>query len=251
MFCVADKKNEPYATALRNSLRKFYTEEELPFVLYDQEALDKIEDPQKFYRATPYFASKLFEQGYDLIIKADADQIITGKLDYMLDDKKHFDAGVVYNWNRVDPQKYGEIGFATISPIEYVNCGFVVMKSKEFVNHWMRLCYGKHFDRMPFREQGFLNTLVYYGNYSILFLDNFDPIFNYSAWHGLLSKSEWNKIKLVGDELVLPQAGDGYPEMDKKIKVIHWAGGEEAQKMNYRLYFQEDVIKRLDYLTHE
>jgi hypothetical protein len=251
MFSVADKKNEPYAIALRNSLRKFHTEEQIKFVLYDQAALDRIEDPQKFYRATPYFAEKLFNEGFDMVIKADADQIITGSLDYILDDKKYFDVGVVYNWNRVDPQKYGEIGFATIHPFEYVNCGFVVIKNKELVRHWLRLCYSNHFDRMPFREQGFLNTLVYYGNYSVLFLDKYDPIFNYSAWHGLVSKGEWNKIKLVDNKFIVPKGTDGFPEMEKEIKVIHWAGGNDSPKMNYRLYFQEDVIKRLDYLTNE
>lgn len=242
-FTIADNNNLKWAKQLGNSLAKFH--KDIPFKIIGQKELDENKDPAKFYRATPYYASKLLEE-YDLVIKIDADSIVTGSLDYVLN--MPYDVATVYNWNRVDPPIYGEIGLATIAPQEYFNNGFVALRSKEFVKEWLRLCYSPHFDRMPYREQGFLNILAYYRNYEVVCLDDYNPLTNYSAWHGLRSKGEWNKIVIRDDKLILPKAPNNYPEMDKEIKVIHWAGGNDQNKMNYRIYFNEDVIKRLDYL---
>lgn len=248
MFTVADNNNLKWAKQLENTLRKFHSSEECPFVIIDQKELDKWEDKAKFYRATPYYAEKFMEE-YDLVIKIDSDSLITGSLEYVFN--MPYDVATVFNWNRVDPPMYGEIGLATIAPPEYYNCGFVAMRSREFVKRWKALCYSKHFDRMPYREQGFLNILTHYGEFNVLPLDDYNPILNYSAWHGLRSKGEWNKIILKDDKLILPKAENQYPEMDKEIKVIHWAGGNDTGKMNYRVYFNEDVIKRLDYLVND
>ena len=224
MFTVADNNNLKWAKQLENTLRKFHSAEEIPFVIIGQEELDKWDDKAKFYRATPYYAKKFLEE-YELVIKIDADSLITGTLDYIF--QMSYDVATVYNWNRVDPPVYGEIGLATIRPLEYYNNGLVAMRSKEFVNQWLKLCYGPHFDRMPFREQGFLNVLAHYGEFKVLCLDDYFPVFGYSAWHGLRSKGEWNKIELRNKELLLPKGDNGYPEMDKVIKVIHWAGGQD------------------------
>jgi hypothetical protein len=54
---------------------------------------------------------------------------------------------------------------------------------------------------------------------------------------------------LQDDKLVLPKSENKYPDADTEIKVLHWAGGNLPNKLNYRLFFNEDVIERLDYLT--
>lgn len=241
-FTIADDNNLPYAKMMINSLRKFHSEEELPVMIIGSKEIAEYDDPDFFYRATPLIASKLIKE-YDLVIKLDADQIITGSLDYILDNQ--YDVGTVYNWNRVDPQVYGEVGFGTIHPREYYNCGLVAMRNERFIYQWLRLCRSHHFTRMPYREQGFLNVLAQYGDYKVVCFDDS------TAWYGLVSKGEWERVVMSGDDLILPMGTDGYPSHDKKIKVLHWAGGNQPNKMNYKIFFNEDVIKRLDYLVSD
>ena len=56
---------------------------------------------------------------------------------------------------------------------------------------------------------------------------------------------------MVNNEIIVPK-GEGnkpFPPKDVVLKVIHWAGGKDGQKMAYRTAFKEDVIKRLDELV--
>lgn len=249
IYTVADNNNLKWAKNLGNSLRKFHTKKEVDFHIVSGEELNKYlkDDPMFYYRQKPILAKKYLED-YNLVIGFDADSIVTGNLYYLLN--MPYDVATVYNWNRVDPPIYGEIGLATIAPQEYFNCGLVAMRSKKFIKEWLRLCFSPHFDRMPYREQGFLNILAHYGDYDVLRLDDYNRITNESSWWGLRSKGEWNKIELKDNKLILPQAPNNYPEMEKEIKVIHWGGGADPKKMNYRIFFNEDVIKRLDYLIN-
>ena len=83
------------------------------------------------------------------------------------------------------------------------------------------------------------------GQYKIRFLDDED------SFHGLASKGYWPNIILRGQELVLPPVTDDlgtYPDKEKIIRAIHWAGGQVG-KMNYRLHFQPEVCQRLDELV--
>lgn len=245
-FVIASGKQAWMLKPFVNSLRKFHSEEELPLIVYGDKEMDAIQDPAKFYRATPMFANRLIDD-YELVIKFDVDQIVTGKLNYIFDSD--YEVGVVYNWNRVDPRTYGEVGLCTILPQEYFNCGFVAMRSKKFIEKWWNMCISRHFDRMPMREQGFLNILCHYGDYKVRCFDDYDVLHNYSSWHGLASKGEWNKVVMRNGEMVLPAGKDGYPNMDKVIRLIHWAGGDNEQKMDYKIRFNEECITYLDYLT--
>jgi hypothetical protein len=242
-FTIADKKNMPYALMMQNSLRKFHTEEEVPLIIYDEATMDQVVQPEKYYLATPLFAKELLKE-YDLVIKIDADTIITHDLNHIINDDS-YDVGTVLNWNRTDPQIYGEIGLATILPQEYMNNGFVALRSRAFVEHWWKLCNSVHFPRMPYREQGFLNILYHYGEYKVTCFDFTDK------WHGLISKGEWNKMILKDGKLILPQNEDGYPTEDITIIAIHWAGGGNEKKMNYRIHFNDEVVEWFDKLTSQ
>lgn len=257
-FTIADKANEWMVKLLRNSLRKFHTEEELPLIHYNQKDMDIIRDPAKFYFATPYFLRYLIKE-YDTVIKLDCDQIICGDLNHILYEAK-YDVGTVYNWNRTDPLKYGLVEMATIPFNEYYNNGFVAVRNEDFVKEWWAQCKGRHFERMPFREQGLLNILTHYGRFRTVCFDDYDPAFNYSAWHGLRSKGEGMKMKVEFKEgskdykdakLMLPRGTDDYPERDKQIVAYHWAGGKDERKMHYRTLFPEDVISYFDWLVGE
>lgn len=254
-FTVYDKANEKYAIKLRNSLRKFHSEEELPLIEYGPEIMDKIEDSAKYYRATPMFAKELLND-YELVIKLDADQIILGDLDHIINIWKDYDVGCVLNINRIDPSTYGLVGFGTINPNEYYNNGLVAMRNVEFVQEWWNLCNSVHFDRIPMREQGFLNILAHYGSasgkYRIRCFDNFDRATGLATWNGLVFKGEESRAELKDNQIVLSPDGGGYPDRTTVIKAWHVAGGSTgSDKLNYRTYFSPEVCKYIDWLVSD
>lgn len=263
VFTTADKNNFPYAVMMLNSLRKFH---DWPVLLItdekDPEKLKQLpknvdirdltpylaNDPQFFYRQKPVIGEELIK-AYDLVLGLDCDQIITGDLGYIL-DTKDYDVGTVINWNKVDPKQYGYVQGWGILPPEYYNCGLVAMRSEKFIHHWKVLCFSQQFDRLQYREQDLLNILCYYGNYNVRCFDHGDGIAKYHAWHGLIAKSEWNKAILTPEKkIVIPDSPDKFPDKPTELKVIHFAGGSGAQKMNYHTYFTDEVSERLDYLV--
>lgn len=239
-FTIADNNNLKYYEMMKNSLAKFTSD---PLILIDDEKIKQLGDPHFFYRSTPIIAKALFKD-YDWVCKLDCDQIITGSLDHIWEDD--FDVAVVRNSNPREDAKY-PVRLMDIHPFSYVNCGFVVMKSKAFVEHWLKLCMSEHFINFQYKEQDLLNILIFYagtnfgGPYKIKFLDDSD------SFYGLASKGYWPNIILKNNELFLPPT-EGYPKEEKKIKVIHFSGGNIPNKVNYRIHFQEEVVKHLDKL---
>ena len=241
-FTIADKDNKRHAEKLEKSFHHFHPDIELK--VYDEK---NVGDKINYYRSTAMFAKDLMKD-YDLVLKLDADQIVTGNLDYIFE--RDYDVATVLNFNRVDPPKYGKIGVFDIAPTEYMNCGLVAMRSKKFIEHWWSLCNSNHFQNLRYKEQDLLNILVHYGDYKVICLDFPDPAFNYNAWHGLISKGEYLKMRLSDGKLILPKALNNYPEKDKEIKVLHSAGGGYEKRIgdSYRTLFNEDVINYIDNL---
>ena len=248
-FTICDDKNKWMLPYLENSLRKFHTPEELPLLVYGQKELDMIQDPAKFYKATPLFARKLIKE-YDLVLKLDVDQIIMGSLDFIL-KMKDYDIGTVLNINRVDPPRYGLVQVFDIPPHIYYNCGMVAMRNEEFVNHWFDLCNSYHFNQLQYKEQDLLNIMCHYGDYKVRCFDMPDKIYNYFAWHGLVFKGEENKAILRNGKVIVPRGQDNYPDHDMEVKAWHSAGGGMEKKLNYRVFFNEELIKHIDYLISD
>jgi len=248
-FTIADANNAWMIPYLKNSLRKFHGEKELPLVIYGQEVLNEIPDPAKFYKATPLFARELSDD-YELVLKLDCDQIIMGSLDFIL-KTKDYQIGTVLNINRVDPPKYGFVTVQGVMPNEYYNAGLVAMRSPEFIEHWWKLCNSKYFDRFQYREQDLLNILCHYGNYKVRCFDHYDKLTNYMGWHGLVAKGEENKMIVKDKKVILPRGKDNYPDRDVEIKIWHSAGGAGEKKLNYRVYFNEDVIQHINWLISD
>ena len=234
--CVATMDHMGYFENLKNSLRKFHTEEELPLALIGPEQLKDNPDKDFFYRATPILGRQFMDLGYDIVIKLDVDQIITGKLNHIWENVE-YDVAVVQNSNPKEMATF-PVSVWDIPPMAYVNCGFVVMKSRVFVEHWLDLCFSPHFNNYQMREQDLLNILVYYGKYTVKMLDNS------SKWHGLISKGYWLDLKLKDDKLMLPK-GEWPNDEDKEIVCLHWAGGNIPNKMNLNTQFKEDISKWL------
>jgi hypothetical protein len=237
-FTIADNNNKQYADIMVKMFKYFNPDIEIR--VYGEEEIRKTEDSEIFYRATPYFARKLFDEGYEIILKLDADNFIFGDLNHIFNDQDKYDIGVVYNWNRTDPQVYGLVGVWDIVPQEYFNCGFVVIKSKKLADHWWKLCNESNFKNYKFREQDLMNIICYYGDYEVKRLDDDEYC------HGLISKGEGFKFIIKDKKVILPKAEDGYPKEDRIIKAYHVAGGNSFNKMNYRIIFDEPVIKLID-----
>jgi len=243
-YTIYDQNNSVYAPLLRNSLKKFHPD--IPLIEFTEKEIAEtgIPKPDIFYLSAPYFANKLMDEGYEMLVKIDVDSIIVGSLQGALNEDC-YDLKTVLNWNRVDPKTYGEIGLATIFPQEYFNNGFVVMTNKDMVKHWLKLCKSNHHQRMPMREQGWLNIIAHYGTYSVICMDG------EKDWFGLKSKGEWHRCIISNNMMVLPRGADNYPSGDVQIHVIHWAGGSEGSKMNYKIYFSEECITYIDNLVKE
>ena len=248
-FCPCDDANLPFFVKMQNSLRKFHSEKELPLIRYE---MKEIQDPMKWYKATPLIAKELIKD-YDFVLKLDADQIITGDISEAW--KGEQDVAVVQNSNPREHAAY-PIQCLDIHPLQYVNCGFVGMRSEEFINHWFNLCQSYHFNNWQYREQDLLNIMVHYGNYNIKWLDASNK------WYGLISKGFWAQIELTTHictkevcnhnfqpRLILPKNEEWPQDEDKQIVCIHFAGGNDPDKGNYRIRFKPEVVKRLELLT--
>lgn len=248
-FICYDKNNAKYAEMFEKSLRHFHSEEELPLMEYTEKEITTLDD---WYRAAPMFAKDLIKE-YELVVKFDADQFVLGKLDNILYEWEDFDVGTVLNINRIDPRTYQPAQVATIAPHEYYNNGLVALRSEDFVKEWWKLCNSPHFHRMPMREQGFLNILAHYGyesgRYNVRCFDRYDPIKGISTWNGLVAKGEGMRMKVEGEDVVLYPDDNNYPDRKVVIKLYHYGGGAAANKMNYRIDFSDEVIKRIEELT--
>ena len=230
MVCPADDDNwNKYGVNLLNSLRKFHSEEELPFIRVNN-PIPK--DTNWFYRATPILGEQFLKE-YEIVVKIDCDSIVFGDISHIWNIDA--DIGVVLNDFKYTIDVW-DIGPRFGTP--YFNNGLVVLKNKEFVNHWLRLCMSPHFDRYQFREQDLLNVLCSdYFDYKVICLDASDKI------HGEYAKSLWPQAKLVEGKVIISSPTGGE---DKQLMIVHFGGGNDPSKGNYRIRFQKPVVEFID-----
>ena len=239
-FSPTDQANLKYFEMMKNSLRKFHSEEDLPLLLIGPEQIAKYNDPEFFYRHKPIVMSELIQE-YETVIGIDADSIITGNLSHIWEDD--FDVAVVQNSNPREDKAY-PIRFLSIHPLDYVNCGLVVVKSEKFMKHWHKLAFSPHFRNFQYREQDLLNIMVHYGDYNVKFLDKSNK------WHGLISKGYWSQIELRGDQLWLPKNEEWPQDEDKQIVVLHYAGGNTEKWRDMNIKFKPEIVKRIEELIN-
>jgi hypothetical protein len=234
VYTIADERNLPLAKLLENSFKHFHPNVE--FKVYGPEELKQFKDiPNFFYLATPLIAKELIKE-YELVVKIDADSVITGPLDDVFNDTS-YDLGVVLNNNRLEPL----VKCFNIPPQIYANCGFVAMRSREAINHWWGLCNKFFFNDFQYREQDILNIMIVYGNYNVLCFDAGDK------WYGLCSKSEWPRFEIHSGKLVCP-SDSNYNPTQKTVCCIHAASGNQ-QKWNWEKQFKSEVVNYLKEIT--
>ena len=240
-FTIADANNLKYYELLKNSLSKFTSD---LLILIDEPKIKQLGDPNFFYRATPIIAKALFKD-YDAVCKLDCDMVILGDLSHIWDGE--YDVAVTYNSNPKDDKNY-PIRLLDIHPFSYINAGFMVLKSKIFTENWLKLCMSEHFGNFQFREQDMVNLLVYFfsenfgGPYKIKFLDE-GP-----KWHNMRSKGYTPLVKLIDNKVILPKNNEWPTDEDKQLIAYHWGGGNNPDKMKFRLIFPPEIVKYIDSL---
>lgn len=239
-FSIATANHRKYYDKMLRTFKHFHPNEEL--FLFSDEELKATKDPEILFRATPYFTKILMNKGYTEVCKIDSDSLILGNLDHIWEGD--FDLAVVNNSNPKEMANY-PVSVWDIHPLSYANAGFVVMKSKRFTDHWLRLCYSPHFVSYQMREQDLMNIIIAYGDYNVRRLDEGDK------YHGLASKGYTPFTKMVDGKVILPK-GEKWPDKDKQLVCYHFAGGHDSvEKMNYKLFFPEEVCKFIDRLLKE
>ena len=214
---------------------------------------------------TPWFTKHLLKT-YECVVRIDSDMIITGDISSCWEGD--FDVAVVNNANprelKAQINMMGTpVAVWTVKPEDYVNCGFVVIKSEKFVDHWLKFCTPEN-KMYRMYEQDFLNILTFYCDYKVKFLD-FEPknMGQYvlqvvpnedkDKFWNLASKGYWSEVILKDKKLVLPKNSgseiDAWPDDDKTLVGIHFAGGNLVGKFDQLdTQFEKDVAHYLKYL---
>jgi hypothetical protein len=168
---------------------------------------------------------------YEVVIKLDADVVITGRLDEFLDGD--YDVACSLNCpgvGGIDYQKYPD----------YCNLGVTAVRSKEFAEEWFKLTYDHEFiSKMNFGylEQDIMNYLATCGKYKQLIVDKGDT----APYYNETSREQWDKLKIRHKGLFIG---------DRQVKAMHWAGGGEmCDKYTHPLIVSEDVQKFLNEIT--
>lgn len=242
-FCIADRNNVKYYEQMKNSLRKWHSEAELPLILIGEDKIPSYNDQMFFYRSTALVAKELIDE-YEVVLKLDADQLI---LSPILDELQgDYDVAVVNNANPMEQKTY-PVSVLNISPLAYANCGFVAMKSKAFIDYWNTFNHSVLFIGLQFKEQDIMNVMIFSDNYKVKRLDEGD------SFYGLASKQYTQYAKLEDGKIILPKNANGednWPDKPKQLRVFHWGGGNNnPMKGNYRTIFSDEIVKYLDNLV--
>lgn len=168
------------------------------------------------------------KKDYDVVIKLDADVVITGRLDEFFD--KEYDIACSLNCKNVpgiDYERYPD----------YCNLGVTAVRSLDFAEEWFRLAYDKNFienEGIGYLEQGVMNYLAFGGKYKALVVDKDGCYYNET------SREFWDEIKIRHKGLFIG---------DRQVKALHWAGGGEMSDKYSHPAFSFEVCKYLDKIT--
>lgn len=176
----------------------------------------------------PFVSYQLIDQ-YDMVVHFDADSMVVGKLDELLDESNlNFDIIGVRNNN--DFNKAGKDNPITNPGLDiqkYLNAGLVAVTNKLFLEDWMErnISYGNN---MPFQEQTVLNEISL--NWKVKIIDPIDSKVYYgisNLFGDITHWDSWMDIQLIENDLILN---------NKKVKILHHAGGSVAAKLDFNLF---------------
>lgn len=178
------------------------------------------------------FVSYQLINDYDMVVHFDADSMVVGKLNELL-DITNLDFDVIGVRNNNDFNKAGKDNPITNpgqDPQKYLNAGLVAITNKSFIEQWMmnNIKFG---NQMPFQEQTVLNFMT--DNWKVKILDPIDSDVYYGISNLYGNNTHWDSwmdINLVNNELILN---------NKKVKVLHHGGGHGTTKLDFNLFNNE------------
>jgi hypothetical protein len=187
--------------------------------------------------------SKEVAQDFDKVVHFDADSIILGSLNEILE----FDADVLTVRNNNDfntASRYTDppITVNNCAPENYMNAGLIASKNRLFWDDWISC--NKFAHSYPYKEQDTLNILLQSGKYNHKCLDPKDSSNHYGISCHYGEKSFWDSsrdIMYKNGKFVLK---------DKVIKVYHQAGGHQHfPKLQLRTLFNEETAKEIERIS--
>lgn len=209
-----------------NSFKRFHPDIDL--VVFRQNTIDKVfkEKGINFYQAKPTFA-KLLTSSYDLVVNIDADHIITGRLDAILEGD--YDIGAPWNYNDYENASFGEI-----TEKMYLQAGIVASTNKKFWDNWEEA----NKDAMKYirKENDILNLVAYqkiktswqiYGNVVKIFDEKKD-------YYGCKSLGREPEFYIEDDKLMC---------RGERIYAYHFARGNVFPKLDFRNMPLKDDVK--------
>lgn len=221
---------------LLKSIEHFHPE--IDFYVFGTEDINAIFQSHPEFNWTtihPAISIQLIDD-YDMVVHMDADSMIAGKLDELVnEDNLQYDIIGVRNNN--DFNKAGkDPAIHEGYPIDtYLNCGLVAVTSKVFLEQWINknLTVARY---RSFQEQSVLNEMVHTGDWKWKILDPIDSNVYYgtaNTWGTITHWDSWKEINVVDGKLILN---------NKVVKVLHHAGGSQPDKLNFSMFNDETKL---------
>jgi len=229
---VDDRYYRPVGTEiLINSFKKFHPEIDL--VVFRQDMIDKVfsEKHVNFYNSKPTFA-KLLSPHYDRIVNIDADSIILGRLDAIIDGD--YDVGAPTNLN-----DYENMELEDINKEMFVQAGLVASSRPEFWDIWEMA--NKEAMKYPAQENSILNLLWYKD--PIIKKMNLKIFDKDKGYYGCKSLNREKEFYLENGKVMCRK---------EQVYIYHSAkGGQNMPKFQFeRMGFSDKVIEHMLYLGY-
>lgn len=224
------------------SFKKFHPDVDL--VVFGQSEINRLfsRNPNlNFYNAKASFAKELYND-YDLVVNIDADHIILGRLDEILDGDYDVAAPANYNcWLNSGIKVstftniHNNIKEDVLVPFEkYLQGGLVASTSKQFWDAYEHASL-KVAHLLGHKENDVLNLLTLLLPYKFKILDG-DFVYTsptFKSYYNCASLNREKQMKVEEDKITL----DG-----KQVKCYHFARGG-IQKPAYKDLFSDEVVK--------
>lgn len=234
-FCTHVSDNWYYSVGAHKLVKSAqYFHPEIDFYCFGDKQLNElfsIHPNVNWNTVHPFVSYQLIDQ-YDMVVHFDADSMIVGKLNELL-DKSNLEFDIIGVRNNNDFDKAGKDNPITNLDLDiqkYLNAGLVAVTNKQFVEQWMmnNIEFG---NQMPFQEQTVLNLMASNWKTKIIDTRESDVYYGISNLYGNNTHwDSWMDIQLIKNELILN---------NKKVKVLHHGGGHGAIKLDFNLFNNE------------
>jgi hypothetical protein len=227
---VSDNYYYPVGTPkLISSFKKFHPD--IPLVVFRQDLIDKVFEEKKinFYMAKPTFA-KLLTPHYDLVVNIDADSVVLGRLETILE--QDYEIGGVMNLN-----DYENRTIENVNEEMFLNAGLIASRNRDFWDIWEE----KNKKAMDYvcKENDVMNLLIYnHPKVKKMKLKVFDKEGDYYGCKSLNREPEF----YVEDGKIMCRG--------EQVFIYHHAKGGVLPKLEFeKMGFPEEVVGHLYFIS--